>query len=91
MTSKQEAVWSLYAAGHRITDIARLTGRSNSSVSSMISTIKRNMQHPVERPRSSTVCIYSSSCFTCPMRDCVVNDTMAGRCNVLPGDMELRR
>lgn len=91
MTSKQETVWSLYAAGHRITDIARLTGRSKGSVSTMISTIKRNMQRPVERPRSSAVCIYSSSCFTCPMRDCMINDTRAGRFNVLPGDMELRR
>lgn len=90
MTAKQAIVWDLYASGHRVTDIARATGRSKGTVSTMINTIKRNLQRPVEKELNAIPCIYSSSCFTCPLQDCGIDSTRAGRFNVLPGDMERR-
>lgn len=41
MTAKQREVWSLYAKGNTVSDIAQITGRSNSSVYSMLKTIKK--------------------------------------------------
>lgn len=90
MTAKQAAIWELYTSGHRVTDIARVTGRSKGSVSTMIKKIKVAIQNPVVRERTSVPCIYSSSCFTCPLGDCAIDSTRAGRFNVLPADMERR-
>lgn len=47
MTAKQAMIWDLYASGHRITDIARLTGRSKGTVSTMLKNIKLAIQNPV--------------------------------------------
>lgn len=90
MTAKQTEIWELYASGHRVTDIARVTGRSKGSVSTMIKKIKAAIQNPVVRERASVPCVYSPSCFTCPLSDCAIDSTRAGRFNVLPADMERR-
>lgn len=91
MTAKQAIVWDLYASGHRVTDIARATGRSKSTVSTMINTIKKNLQRPVKKELDSIPCVYSSSCFTCPLHDCGIDSTRARRFNVLPSDLDGRR
>lgn len=91
MTAKQELVWGLYSSGHGVTDIAKAIGRSKSTVSAMISRIKSNIHNPAERVRSSAPCVYSSSCFTCPLRDCILDGSKAVYVNLLPGDMEVRR
>lgn len=71
MTAKQAQVWDLYASGHRVTDIAKALGRSKGAVSTTIKAIKQRLQAgPPERV--SIPCVYSPSCFTCPMGDCVV-------------------
>lgn len=88
MTAKQAQVWDLYASGHRITDIAIATGRSKGNISTMITRIKAAIQNPTIRERSSLTCPYSSSCFTCPLRDCAISSTIAGRYNILPSDRE---
>lgn len=87
MTAKQAEVWALYASGHRVTDIAHATGRSKGSVSTMIKSIKAAMANPRVKTLISTPCPYSTSCFTCPLRDCGIPATNAGRFNVLPGDL----
>ncbi len=46
MTAKQAEVWSLYKSGHRVVDIARITGRSKGNVSDTIKLIKTRMQNP---------------------------------------------
>lgn len=90
MTAKQAEVWSLYASGHRVTDIARAIGRSKGSVSTMLKNIKAAIQNPVVAERLSIPCIYSPSCFTCPLKDCGIDQARAARFNVLPADLERR-
>lgn len=90
MTVKQREIWSLYAGGHTVTEIARTTGRAKSTVSTMLKYIKAEMQNPTARERRTEPCIYSSSCFTCPLGDCAVDGSTAIVLNRLPYDMEVR-
>lgn len=86
MTAKQEVVWSLYSSGHTVTEIARATGRSKSTVSTMLKTIRERAINPILR--KTTPCEYSSSCFTCPLGDCALHGSVAVGVNLLPWDME---
>ena len=52
---------ALFAAGFTVTEISRL--------------LKKARAPKVQRESASRTCPYSSSCFTCPMRDCVVEGT----------------
>lgn len=88
MTTKQQEVWSLYAKGTTVSDIAQITGKSRSSVYSMLKTIKARAGAPAVR--KSVPCKNGPSCFTCPLKDCVVNESIIVRTNLLPGDMEVR-
>lgn len=88
MTTKQREVWSLYIKGNAVSDIAQITGRSRSSVYSLLKTIKKRVGAPAVR--KSVPCKNSPSCFTCPLKDCVVNESIIVRTNLLPGDMEVR-
>lgn len=87
MTSKQQEVWALYSSGHTISEIARTLGRSKSTVSTMVKTIKERIENPLTR--ASRPCEYSSSCFTCPLGDCVLSGSLAVGVNLLPWDMEV--
>ena len=89
MTAKQEVVWSLYASGHTVSEIARTLERSKSNVSTMLKKIRRNMQHSDEWKRKSVPCVYASSCFVCPMKDCAVQSSKALHTNMLPWDAEV--
>ena len=40
MTAKQEVVWSLYASGHTVSEIARTLERSKGNVSTMLKKIR---------------------------------------------------
>ena len=73
MTAKQADVWSMYASGYTVTQIALALGRSKGAVSGTIKTLKRRMTEKKQAP-VSVPCVYSPSCFTCPLRDCVVHD-----------------
>lgn len=88
MTTKQRETWSLYVKGTAISDIAQITGRSKSSVYSMLKTIEKRAKTPAGR--RSVPCKNSPSCFDCPLKDCVVNESVITRVNLLPGDMEVR-
>lgn len=88
MTAKQQEVWSLHVKGNSVSDIAQITGRSKSSVYSMLKTIKKRAGVPASR--KSVPCKNSPSCFTCPLKDCVVSESVITRTNLLPGDMEVR-
>lgn len=88
MTARQREVWRLYAKGNTVSDIAQITGRSKSSVYSMLKTIKQRAGTPAAK--KSVPCKNSPSCFTCPLKDCVVNESIIVRTNLLPGDMEVR-
>ncbi len=61
----------MYASGYTVTQIALALNRSKGAVSTTIKTLKRRMTEKKARPVSVT-CVYSPSCFTCPMPDCVV-------------------
>lgn len=86
MTAKQREVRRLYAKGNTVSDIAQITGRSKSAVYSMLKTIKIISGAPVVR--KSVPCKNSHSCFTCPLKDCVVTESVIVRTNLLPVDME---
>lgn len=88
MTTKQREVWSLYAKGNTVSDIAQITGRSKSSVYSMLRTIKQKAGSPTVK--KSVPCKNSPSCFTCPLKDCVVSESVITRTNLLPGDTGVR-
>lgn len=91
MTAKQAAVWELYAGGHGPAAIARALGlKSRGSVLSTIKKIKAEIQNPVVKERLYFLCIYSPSCFTCPLKDCGIDQARAARFNVLPADLERR-
>ena len=91
MTTKQAQIWDLYAGGHGPAAIARALGlKSRCSVSSTIKKIKAELQNPVVKEHPSIPCMYSPSCFTCPLRDCAIDSTRAVRFNALPADMERR-
>ena len=81
MTAKQAEVWALYARGHRVTDIAHATWRSKGAVSTTIKNLKAAMANPREKNRLSISCPYSSSCFTCPLHDCAIDNPNV---NLLP-------
>lgn len=87
MTAKQAEVWALYASGHRVCDIASALGRSKGTVSTTIKKIKEAIATPKAKDIRSITCPYSSSCFSCPLSDCGIDSTKAGRFNVLPGDL----
>lgn len=87
MTAKQREVWGLHVKGNTVSDIAQITGRSKSSVYSMLKTIKKMAGSPATR--KSVPCKNSPSCFVCPMKDCVVSESIIVRTNLLPGDMEV--
>ena len=63
---------ALFAAGFTVTEISRRCGVSKSTVSTLL---KKARAPKVQRESASRTCPYSSSCFTCPMRDCVVEGT----------------
>lgn len=86
MTVKQREVWGLHVKGNTVSDIAQITGRSKSSVYSMLKTIKKRAGAPVVK--KSVPCKNSPSCFTCPLKDCVANESVITRTNLLPWDME---
>lgn len=88
MTTKQREVWCLYIRGNSVSDIAQITRRSRSSVYSLLKTIKAKTGAPAVR--KSVPCKNSPSCFTCPLKDCAVSESVITRTNLLPGDMEVR-
>ena len=88
MTAKQWEVWGLYVKGATVSDIAQITGRSKSSVYSMLKTIKTRGRAPVAK--KSVPCKNSPSCFTCPLKDCVVSESVVTRTNLLPEEMQVR-
>ena len=89
MTAKQREVWQLYVKGTPISDIAQITGRTESSVYSLIKRAKASAEAPVVR--KSVPCKNSPSCFTCPLKDCAVWGGAITRTNLLPVDMEWGR
>lgn len=88
MTAKQSEVWRLYTKGTPVSDIAQITGKSKSSVYSMLKTIKTKAGVPVVR--KSIPCKNSPSCFTCPLKDCTMWESAITKTNLLPADMEVR-
>lgn len=88
MTAKQRETWSLYVKGTAISDIAQITGRSKSSVYSMLKTIEKRAK--TAAGRRSVLRKNSPSCFTCPLKDCVVSESTVTKTNLLPGDMGAR-
>ncbi len=88
MTARQREVWSLYAKENTVSDIAQITGRSRSSVYSLLKTIKKRVGAPAVR--KSVPCKNSPSCFTCPLKDCVVSESVITRINLLPADTGVR-
>lgn len=90
MTANQRELWNLYAGGHTVSEIARLTGRARSTISTTLKTIRQNMQRPNDDwEKKSVPCVYSSSCFTCPLKDCVVSGRDVLHVNMLPFDAEV--
>lgn len=89
MTAKQAEVWSLYSSGHTVSGIARTLGRSKGNISTMLKTIRRNMQRSDEWKQKSVPCVYASTCFSCPLSDCVINGNKALHTNMLPWDAEV--
>jgi len=78
MTDKQVEYLSLYAKGLTVSEIARYSGRSKSTVSTAI---KRALNPTIRKP--SKPCPHSASCFTCPMHDCAITQRAAPLVNVL--------
>lgn len=78
MTATQYEYFSLYAKGYTVTQIARACNKGKSTISSAL---KRAMS-PGET-KASVPCRYSPSCFTCPMRDCVIKPIEALTRNVI--------
>ena len=71
MTARQAEIWDLYARGHGPSEIAVALGlKSRGGVSSALKKIKQELQSPTKRVMESAACRYSSSCFSCPLRDC---------------------
>lgn len=89
MTAKQREVWILYTKGTPVSDIAQITGRTESSVYSLIKRAKASAEAPIVR--KSVPCKNSPSCFTCPMKDCTMSESAITRTNLLPVDMEWGR
>lgn len=41
--------------------------------------------------KTASKCVYSDSCFTCPLSDCAINSVRACTVNILPYEMENMR
>ena len=41
--------------------------------------------------KTASKCVYSDSCFTCPLSDCAINSVSACTVNILPYEMENMR
>ena len=70
MTRKQAECYDLYERGFSVGEIAVMLGKSQPAVSNLI----RAARTP-KKPRknaSPATCPYCSSCFTCPLPDCVI-------------------
>lgn len=88
MTVTQEEYLRLYERGYGVREIARMLGKGPSTVS----TVLKQARQPRKASRApSSPCPHSSSCFTCPLHDCVAESSMAPRLNVLSLDFEYMR
>ena len=62
MTKQQLEYKLLFDAGHSVTEIARMTGKSKSTISRVLS-----------RARNKK-CPFSANCLNCPLDDCAISD-----------------
>ena len=81
MTEKQREYLNLYTSGHTISAIARAMGKGKSTVSSAIKRAKESLNSE-QKPKGQP-CPYSPSCFTCPLRDCVIDPAKATSLNII--------
>jgi hypothetical protein len=65
MTPIQIKYLLLFEAGHTVTEIAQMTGKSKSTISRTL-TRTRNR-----------VCPFSPDCLTCPLEDCAIREEYA--------------
>lgn len=81
MTPIQQEYVTLCEKGYGVRKIARMLGKSPSTVSTGI----KNAYKPKQSEPASeiTVCEYSKSCFVCPLPDCKVSSRFAS-INLLP-------
>lgn len=63
MTAVQRQYLAMYEQGRNVAEIARLFGKSKSTISRVLR---------LARATGGRVCPYSPSCFTCPLEDCQV-------------------
>lgn len=89
MTRKQREAWRLHIKGTPVSDIARIMGKTESAVYSLIKRAKASAEAPVVK--KSVPCKHSPSCFTCPLKDCTMWESAITRTNLLPGDAEWDR
>lgn len=61
MTERQQKVFSMYNMGMSVQEIAKTLKISYAAVRAVL-------------VHNGGTCIYSNSCFTCPLPDCVVSD-----------------
>lgn len=72
----------LYSRGFTVSEIARMCGKKKSTVSSRLKAARLALQKKPD-PVVSKPCPHSPSCFTCPMKDCVLGLSVAIQYNVI--------
>lgn len=80
MTRKQAECLSLYERSYSIGEIAAMLGKNHATVSNLI---RRAREAAKPRKNASAAqCPYCSSCFHCPLPDCVIHSCQI--VNLLP-------
>lgn len=77
MTRMQREIWRLYISGHTRPEIAKELGKSPGTIYVTIDRIIRKLNNQ---------CVYSPSCFTCPMPDCAISGALVINTNRLLTD-----
>lgn len=100
MNSIKEKCLALHAEGYSTRTIAKMLGISKSTAHYHVSTPYIAQQNPgrkdPQRPHGekrnqripNSTCVFSSSCFSCPLGECKVSEWKAPRVNRLPKDFD---
>lgn len=96
MTARQREYYDLYIKGLGVCEIARICGKSKSTVSARLKNARENIYgqkrgqggHHKRLRAAGKACPYSPDCFTCPQTDCVIDTSSAPSANNLTSDLE---
>lgn len=90
--SRAECV-ALYAGGYTMTEIAKMCGVAKSTISRHLKLAREGAGDAeiTSLGGPGRTCPHSPSCFTCPLKDCALEQSVAPRYNVLPAGFEYMR